>query len=171
MTGRWALALLAMAVLSSACLDDRKKPFPVVKLRAPAAEVSIRAGATGLVSVQALDVQDHGVDGAQIIFARQEGQTLSFDGVAASADSMVVTTTSGLIDGVQGVGVASVRLVAADQAVPGETSVIALVKEPTNEPTGAVTLRIPVRIVMAAIADAGAEASAGGSTPDAEMGQ
>jgi hypothetical protein len=163
-----ALPLVVMAALSSACLDDKKEPFPVVKLRAPAAGIEVRTGATALVSVQALDVQDRGVDGAQIIFARPEGGTLSFDGVATSVDSIVVTTASGLIAGVQGVGVASARLLASDQAVPGDTSLIALVKAPTTEPSGTVSLRVPVRIVMSPIPDAGAEV---GATLDAELGQ
>jgi hypothetical protein len=169
---KWtAWPLVAAFTLIGACLDPVVAPLPVVKLRAPASPVEMKAGASALLAVQAVDVQDHGVDGARVTFVRVNARGLTFDAVDPAADSVVVTTASGLIDGVQAVGVASARVLAVGDAALGDTSVVAVVSGPTASPTAAVAVRISVRVTKAEAADGGEPSSMDSATDDGASGQ
>jgi hypothetical protein len=109
------------------------------------------------LAIQALDVQRRGVNGAHVAFARADAQRLSFDAADDLATDAVTTlTTTATLAGVQADGVASVRVVAADDAEAGPTSVIAVVRAPTADDDSAVSLRVEVTIESPEPPDAGA---------------
>jgi hypothetical protein len=147
---RWWAWLLCTIFLPAACIDGITAPVPVVKLDAPASPVEVSAGSSALVAVQAVDVQDHGVNGARVAFVRTTASEIDFETADAGADSVVVTTSSGTADGLQAVGVASVRILVPSNAPLGDTSIVAIVSGPTTSPTAAVATRIPIRITAEA---------------------
>jgi hypothetical protein len=170
--GKYAASCMALGALAvSGCLDDLTEPHPVVQLRAADAPLAVEAGQSIEAAVQALDVQERGVNGAHIAFARGDAQHLFFDGAATrETDAITIVTASGLLAGVQADGVARVRIVADNEAAPGATSVLAVVLMPTADDDSAVSLRIDVTITEPPepepepAPDAGAGATSGNST-------
>lgn len=159
--GLGSRALAALALVG--CLDELKDPHPVVQLRAPDGPIVVEAGHSFEVAVQALDVQEQGVNGAHIAFARVDAARLSFDeGELPDVDAVTVVTSTGLLAGVSAEGVGQVRILASNAAAPGATSVLAVVRMPTADDDSAVSLRIGITIAEPAAPEA--DSGAGGTS-------
>jgi hypothetical protein len=162
LAGRASLGLSFVFCLCLAgCLDDPRGAHPVKRLRAVAASVEVAAGGSASVAVQAVDVNGAGVDGARVTFARGAPTGLIFEGQADSVDAVTVTTATTDVSGVSASGIALVRVQAAEAALAGETSIIAVVKDPTDDVEAAVSARIQVKTSPKASGDAGGDAAVG----------
>jgi hypothetical protein len=166
------LLSLVPGLVLAGCLDPLGGVHPVKRLRAVAASVDIPAGASGTVAVQAVDVNGAGVDGARVTFTRGAPTALTFEGNADSVDAVTVTTATTDVSGVSASGIAVAHLRSSESVAAGETSIIAVVKDPTEDVEAAVSARIQVRIGPKAIdggTDGGAESSSDGAV-GAEVG-
>lgn len=171
---RACLALVLSAVFA-ACLDDLQEVSPVAKLLAPEASLEVASNTSTVVAVQAIDANDDGVNGARVAFLRGDSSQLVFEGQDESADSTAVTTTTAPINGVSSPGVASIRVRPSSSAQPGDTTILAIVKGPTDDVNAAISLRLKVAIVAGSAGAAGTggaagSAGAGGTSGDSGAG-
>jgi hypothetical protein len=170
MTGmaRRLLLVVPLVVGPAACFDDLRGVGPGVRLTTSGASVDVAPGSSTTITVQVVDVNDAGVDGARVTFTRTDASRLTWLDAPLSSDAITVTTAFADVGGVTADGVARARIGVPKTAAPGDATIVAVLKVPAD-PDSAITTRVTIHV---ASAEAGtADAGAGGTSNGGKMGQ